>query len=69
MADGAPKTARYQRLVELGGARTLLAVPLRKDGGVLGAITAFRQEVRPFSERENALLEQLLDKTGAKRRV
>ena len=56
-ADGVPKSERYQRLVELGGARTLLVVPLRKDGAVLGAITAFRQEVRPFSEREIALLE------------
>jgi len=33
-------------LVELGGARTILAVPLLKDGAVLGAISAYRQEVR-----------------------
>jgi two-component system, NtrC family, sensor kinase len=44
-------------LVDLGGARSVLYVGLQKDGKVLGAISVFRQEVRPFSEKEIALLQ------------
>ena len=44
-------------LVDLGGCRTLVSVGLRKDNALLGAITVYRSEVKPFSTTEIALIE------------
>src|SRR4029077_7217238 len=44
-------------LVELGGARSYLAVALEKDGKLIGMITVYRKEVRSFSDEEIALLQ------------
>ena len=44
-------------MVELGGIRTILAVPLCKNDTVLGHINVYRQEVRAFSDKQIALLE------------
>ncbi len=45
-------------LVDIGGARNLLAVPLLKDERVVGNVMIFRQEYGPFSEKQITLLKQ-----------
>jgi class 3 adenylate cyclase/putative methionine-R-sulfoxide reductase with GAF domain len=42
---------------ELGGIRTIVAVPMLKDNKLIGAITIFRQEVRPFTDNQIALVQ------------
>ena len=42
--------------VTLGGARSTVDVPMLKDGELVGAFSIYRQEVRPFTERQIALL-------------
>ncbi len=43
--------------VELGGARSLVLVPMLQGERVVGAISIFRQEVRPFTNKQIALVE------------
>jgi class 3 adenylate cyclase len=43
-------------LVQLGRCRSLVCVALRKDNRLVGAITAYRQELRPFTDKQIALL-------------
>jgi PAS domain S-box-containing protein len=47
----------YRRIIDIGEIHTSLTVPLRKDGALLGAFVAYRQEVRPFSDKQIALLQ------------
>jgi GAF domain-containing protein len=42
---------------ELCGIRTIVAVPMVKDDKVVGAIGIYRQEVRPFTDKQIALVQ------------
>jgi GAF domain-containing protein len=44
------------RLIELGKVRTLLVVPMLKEGQLVGAISIYRTEVRPFTDKQIALV-------------
>jgi signal transduction histidine kinase len=51
--DGNPNV---RALADLAGARTLVIVPMLKENELIGAITIFRQEVRPFTEKQTDLV-------------
>jgi two-component system NtrC family sensor kinase len=43
-------------VVEVAGTRTLLGVPMLREGQVVGAIGVYRKEVRPFSDKQIELI-------------
>src|SRR5262249_48155063 len=45
-----------EAIAKFGKARTLLCVPMLRDGRAVGAFSIYRQEVRPFTEKQVELV-------------
>jgi two-component system, NtrC family, sensor kinase len=54
-ADNAAEAA--SRATMLGGARSIVCVPMLKDEVLIGTFTIYRQEVRPFTDKQIALMQ------------
>ena len=50
-------SSTFSALVDQAGARTLLNVPMLKDEQLIGVLAIYRQEVRPFTDKQIKLLE------------
>ena len=59
MAATKPYAERHPRVVEaveLGGIRTVVAVPMLKENKLVGIVSIHRREVRPFTDKQIALV-------------
>ena len=62
------RDAGYVAAVELGGARTFLAAPMLKEDELIGLFSLYRQEVRPFTDKQIALVQTSLLKLLSRHR-
>ena len=46
-----------RHLADVGGARTLILIPMLKDDKLIGFVAIYRQEVRPFTDKQIALVQ------------
>ena len=53
--------ADSETIVDAAGTRTVLAIPLLREGNAIGAIAVRRQQVEPFSDKQIALLKTFAD--------
>src|SRR5262245_28029166 len=47
--------------VEVAGIRTLIEIPMLKEGELVGTIATYRKEVRPFTEKQIELVSNFVE--------
>ena len=52
---------KFQEGAKIGGIRSVAAVPMFKDNELIGVIAVYRRDVRPFTEKQIALVQTFAD--------
>ena len=67
--SGVMASRSRRRVVELGGARTFLGVPMLKEGKLVGAHRHLPPGVRPFTDKQIELVQTLLSRPSSPSRT